>query len=339
MPSESEIQTHVRQAAVKLRTALEACAANPGQEAVSAALDECLGELSRLELWGPANRLASSELWNIAGPLLSHGWMQNRAREKPRGYAGDYELLSRMYLDQSCDDPLGRLFDRYFLTEAAPLAVRHRMQMMADWIVSVAQQRFSPSPPGRGPGRGFSDSPSSTILKVALFGSAFGLEIKAALLRLTEAARQQIHIVLFDLDPAAIEFAKSQLAPLLPVGHLTGLATNLFRLPQRPAAAAALDSCDLLFCPGLFDYLEDEAARAMLHFLHSKLAPGGALTVFQFAPHCSTRALMEWIGNWYLLYRTSAQFRDLLTSAGFASTALTFGAEPLGVDLFATIRW
>jgi extracellular factor (EF) 3-hydroxypalmitic acid methyl ester biosynthesis protein len=118
---------------------------------------------------------------------------------------------------------------------------------------------------------------------------------------------------------------------------LTAVATNLFRLPERPAAAAALHHADVIFCPGLFDYLADDAACAMLRFLYSQLAPGGALTVFQFAPHCSSRALMEWIGNWYLLYRDAAEFRRLVASAGFDAGTARFSAEPLGVDLFVTL--
>jgi hypothetical protein len=175
-------------------------------------------------------------------------------------------------------------------------------------------------------------------VKVAIVGSAFGLDVREALLRLDEAARRRLRIVLLDLDPAAIAFAREQLAPLLESEQLTAEAASLFRLPQRPQLAAPLDNSDLIFCPGLFDYLEDDAAVQMFRCLHERLAPGGALTVFQFAATNSSRAFMEWVGNWYLLYRDAEEYQRLVAVAGFPAAMASFGAEPLGVDLFACIR-
>ena len=135
----------VRQIAEKLLADLEPIASrlsNVAEDqlypAVAESLHHCLRNLEELHVWGPENRLPSSELWNAAAHLLERGWLQNRARTKPRGYAGDYEMLARIYENRRCDDPLGRLFDRYFQEEAAPRAVQNRMRMMADWIVELA---------------------------------------------------------------------------------------------------------------------------------------------------------------------------------------------------------
>jgi extracellular factor (EF) 3-hydroxypalmitic acid methyl ester biosynthesis protein len=309
--------------------------------AAAAALDRCLANLSSLGLEGQASRLPSSELWKVAGHYLERGWMAQRARSKPRGYAGDYELLASMYQSRLCDDALGRMLDRYFQEQDAPRAVRHRMQMIGDWIVESAAGHPHPGPLPRGVGEGSHHGPrpggGAEPLKVAIVGSAFGLDVRDALARLDEQSRQRLHVVLLDLDPAAIAFAREQLAPLLAPERLTAEAASLFRLPQRPQLAAALEGCQRIFCPGLFDYLDDDAAVQMFHCLHDRLAHGGALTVFQFAPSNSSRAFMEWVGNWYLLYRDEGEFRRLVASAGFPAALTNFGAEPLGVDLFVRI--
>ena len=83
---------------------------------------------------------------------------------------------------------------------------------------------------------------------------------------------------------------------------------------------------------------DDAAAAAMLRALAARLAPGGNLTLFQFAPHNPTRAYMEWIANWYLIYRSGDQLKSLVTAAGLAANRVTYGAEPLGVDLYVTIE-
>jgi len=321
-----ETRQSVRAAAGELFAALESCnqriAAGASSAeidtACAAALDKCLARLKPLGLWGPDNRLPSSDLWNLCGHHLARGWLQNQARTKPRGYAGDYEMLARIYAGQLTDDPLGRSFDRYFQNEAAPRAVRNRMRMMADWIVGAVEA-------------------ATASFQVAVVGSAFGLEVRDALLRLPETARRPVRIVLLDLDPAAVEFARSQLAPLVANDQLTPASVNLFRLSERPRLGEALQDSQLILCPGLFDYLDDAAATAMLRSLYARLAPGGRLVVFQFAPQNPTRAYMEWFGNWYLLYRDSQKFQQLVASAGLGASMIQLGAEPLGIDLFASI--
>jgi hypothetical protein len=323
--SSPDNSVRVREAAERLLVALTPLADRAAQNqladqdypAVSQALNACMSELAATGIWGSANRLLSSELWNLAGHLLARGWLPNQARIKPRGYAGDHEMLARIYQHQLCDDPLGCLFDRYFQEQAAPQAVRNRMHMMADWLVVRVQSTGDP-------------------VRAVVVGSALGLEMRDAIERLTPAQRERLWLVLLDIDPAALEIARASIEPRLPAGQLITASENLFRLPDRPKSAAWLDDADLLFCPGLFDYLDDAAASAMLATFWQRLTPGGRMWVFQFAPHNPTRAFMEWIGNWYLIYRTADDLRRLTAAAGIPPRAIQLGTEPLGIDLYLT---
>ncbi len=313
-----EVRAAARRLASRLTVADRQVANRPADESfaeVTVTLDEFLAVCRATGLWGPANQLLSAKAWSIAGDLLSRGWLMQRARGKPRGYAGDYELLGRMFHGQLCDDPLGRLLDRYFQQDAAPVAVRNRMAMMRDWIVEAAR---------------------GLPVKIAVVGLAFGLEVRAALQLLDADERASVSVTLLDIDPAAIEFARAQLTPLLRPEQLATASVNLFRLPQRPQLAESLTEIDLVRCPGIFDYLDDVAAVQMLRFFWQRLAPGGRMAVFQFAPHNPSRALMEWIGNWHLIYRDAVQLRAVATAAGIPPAAATFGAEAQGVDLFVT---
>ena len=107
---------------------------------VEAALAKCLHRLAETDCWGVANRLPSSEFWRIAGPLLEVGVLQRHARLKPRGYAGDYQMLHWIGTDYCCDHPLGRAFDRYFQGQAAPQAVRCRTRQTAAALVAHCLQ-------------------------------------------------------------------------------------------------------------------------------------------------------------------------------------------------------
>lgn len=311
-----------RQLREKLRTIETSLETRPDLDEPYASVREAVEELLHVcrstGLVGPANRSPSAEMWAEAGEVLGRGWMLERARHKPRGYAGDYELLGRMYENRHSDDPIGSLLDRYFQEDAAPVAVRNRMRLMRDWIVDHVRSRRT--------------------LKVAMVGSAFGLDVRDALAQLSEHERASVSVTLLDLDPAAVEYARGQLADLLPPEQLTAASVNLFRMPARPQLAAPLAETDLLLCPGIFDYLDDVAAADMLRLFWDLLAPGGQMTVMQFAPHNPSRALMEWIGNWYLIYRDETQFQRVVSDSGIPHAAASYGAEPLGVDLYVTAR-
>jgi hypothetical protein len=318
----------VAEAAENLVADLERARALTGQWAdrqltealVDGALSNCLHALAQTGCWGENNRLPSGELWRIAGALLELGSLQVHARFKPRGYAGDFQLLGRIWADDHCDHPLGAAFDRYFQRQAAPQAVRFRTREIASALVADCLSRDGSS------------------YRVVSIGSGPAIDIQRAVAMLPAARRRMLQVTLMDLDPQALDFARQQLEPLLPAGALLCRRENLARLPARPDAAAALAGADFLVCSGLFDYLEDETAVAMLRLFWRQLAEEGRLLVGNFAPHNPTRAYMEWIGNWYLLYRTAQQLAELARHAEIPADRFRVAAEPLGVDWFLVAR-
>jgi extracellular factor (EF) 3-hydroxypalmitic acid methyl ester biosynthesis protein len=327
-PTADELSSVVRAAAEKLVDDL--CRAdkfsNHWSEAkltealVDTALSECLAELATTGCWGEANRLPSGELWRIAGSLLEVGTLQHCARFKPRGYAGDFEMLARICQRYRCDHPLGRAFDTFFQNQAAPQAVRARTGQTSAALVAHCLEAER---------RG---------CHVVSVGAGPAIDVRQALAMLPENRRKALRVTLLDLDPDALDYARQHVEPLLPPGGLACVRANLFRLTQGADAGAALENADFLACPGLFDYLADDAAAGMLELFWRRLSPGGRLLVGNFAPHNPTRAYMEWIGNWYLTYRTTPQLEQLALQAGIARERFTVGCEPLGVDLFIVGR-
>lgn len=287
---------------------------------VDAALTASLHRLAETGCWGEANRLPSQEFWRIAGPLLEVGTLQCHARLKPRGYAGDYQMLHWIWTDYCCDHPLGWAVDRYFQRQAAPCAVRYRTQQTAAAMVAHCLHADAPN------------------YRVASVGSGPAIDICQALTVLPENRRSSVEATLLDLDPAAVEFGDRQLTPLLRPRALRCFRENLSRLPQNPDVEKLLGAPNFLICSGLFDYLSDEAATAMLRLFWERLAAGGLLLVGNFAEGNPTRAYMEWIGNWYLTYRTHSDLERLAVRAGIPRGTFSLGSEALGVDLILTAR-
>ncbi len=295
----------------------------PGAYTRSAsAMDRLLQRLASSQIWGEANRIPSSRLWDIAGEILSVGSLQLRARAKPRGYAGDYVMLDRICEDWRCADELGRHFDQYFQTQHAPRAVRQRCELLAEIMLTEWRRQTPVNPKGR--------------FHVVSIGSGPAVELCRAANALSTDERR-LKVTLIDIDPDALDHARASLERHLANEQIVCVRENLFRLPTKKAAVVT-EPADVVFCAGLFDYLEDAQAVAMLKMMRSWLLPSGRLLAFNFSTSNPTRAYMEWIGNWYLKYRTLEEMEDLARQAGIPVGNFSASSESLGVNLYIDAR-
>ncbi|MGH7136992.1 MAG: class I SAM-dependent methyltransferase [Pirellulales bacterium] len=291
-----------------------------GYALVSCAMDRTLARLAATGCWGKDNQLPSGEFWAVAGGWLEVSWLQHRARFKPRGYAGDFEMFERFWRRECVDHPLGRLFDRYFQGQAAVEAVRARTEAIGAALVECCLSSSVAHP-----------------FHIASVGCGPAIDLRCALDCLGQG-RRELRVTLLDLDQAALDHAAHKLSSASSRPQINAVRENLYRLTDKPPAAALLAGADFLVCSGLFDYLPDDAALGLLKLFWKQLAPGGTLLVGNFAPHNPTRAYMEWIGNWYLIYRTADELARLGQTAGLPVAQLMIGAERLGIDLFLSCK-
>lgn len=311
-------------AARRLVERLQAVPAEAGDESeeaarqavIDAALDDCLAELIATGLWGRDNQAPSHELWRIAGPWLEQGDLQRRARFKPRGYAGDFEMQTDFWNRTAVDAPLGRRFDRYFLRQTAVEAVRARMEWAAATIAARCQ------------------ASAREEFRAVSVGCGPAIDLFEAARNLPGDARNRLRFTLLDLDEAALDAARARLASIVAAEQIVVRRENLFRLAVLRRAAEWFADVDFILCSGLNDYLADDAATVQLRLFWNGLRPGGTAAVGNFAPHCPTRAYMEWIGNWYLIYRTADELTQLATAAGIPPERRRIVAERTGCDLF-----
>ena len=287
---------------------------------VQTAMRECLDRLAETGCWGEANRLPSSVLWQTAKHWLEVGSLQLRARTKPRGYAGDFQMLGKICSGYLCDHPLGNAFDRFFQSQIAPQAVRNRTALIAEAIVRFARER------------------RAAPMHVASIGSGPAIDVERALQQLTATERHNVRVTLMDMDPAALDHARGRLEPLLDEGQLRCVRENLFRLTQRNETGGQFQTIDFLVCSGLFDYLDDGAVVAMLSDFWKLLSPSGELMVFNFGPANTSRDYMEWIGNWYLVYRDARTMMDLSRQARLDEDRVSVAAEDTGANLYWKAR-
>jgi extracellular factor (EF) 3-hydroxypalmitic acid methyl ester biosynthesis protein len=94
---------------------------------------------------------------------------------------------------------------------------------------------------------------------------------------------------------------------------------------------------DLVYCAGLFDYLQDPVCIKLVELFYELAAPGGLVLVTNVDASNPSRGWMECMVDWHLVYRNARQMNGLLPK--WLPKDLTHViAEPTSVNIFAEIR-
>ena len=240
-----------------------------------------------------------------------------RFYSKPRGYAGDFLTIDNVYnLRVSGSGRVGQILDACVVVhEPASKAVRNRRQLIADEIVRAVEALDEDRP-----------------LRVTTLAAGPASEIFDAFNRI--GAPERLEVTLIDIDAQAIDLVRQRIAATESVqghidtvhGNLVYLATGRQRLDLGPQ--------DFVYSMGLIDYFKDRFVIALLDYVYSLLRPGGRVMLGNFHPNTGTRALMDYVFDWKLIFRTEDDLQRLFSGSSFAGLSRVV-PEVEGVDLFA----
>lgn len=219
-------------------------------------------------------------------PQLLEDPMTSWAFRKPRGYPGDAGLIDQIYGHRTPVDatPLGRTINRFIVAQPAPRAARFRRQHLAEAIDTAAHE---------------ADGPCRILVLAA--GHLRELELSIAIRR-----RDPVEIVALDQDPESLAVAAD-------FGRACGCEPKTVALPIKAFIKGTFvgKGFDLVYAAGLFDYLNDTAAEALLRRMLEVTRPGGKVLIANFVPDIPDVGYMEACMDWFLVYRTEAQVRGL----------------------------
>lgn len=242
----------------------------------------------------------------IRATISTTNCVQGFAFQKPYGYAGDFQLIDRIYQQWKSEDPDLRKWDEYFHAQPAPRAVRNRKTYFHD-LLDQTRLRV---------GQGIS-------IGVLNLGSGPARDVFEYLPK-----SSHISFDCFDLDEKAIAFAKTLCASH--GDRITFHRKNVLRLRLDRAY-------NLLWSAGLFDYFSDRLFVAMLRRLLPHIQPGGELVVGNFSKANPSRYWMEAVGDWTLFHRSEYELLALAAEAGIEKKKMRVGTEPERVNLFLHI--
>ena len=246
---------------------------------------------------------AVTTLRRILAPTLVCDCMQGFVYLKPHGYAGDFEILDRIYQNWLSPQPHLKRWDEYFRHQTAPQAVGNRKQYFIDCISSLKGRQSKVLNVASGPGR-------DLLEYFQLFPTTEHL------------------FTCVDIDPDAIAYEQRLCAPF--IRRVTFVQTNALCFQST-------DRYDIIWSGGLFDYFEDRLFIVTLKHLLRLFAANGECIIGNFSTVNPTRPYME-LGEWYLHHRTAEDLRTFAIRAGARPEMIDVRSEPLGVNLFLHIR-
>lgn len=237
---------------------------------------------------------AEAEEWR---EFAEHAWLDHplrelthqdpltrRAFEKPRGYAGDAELLDYIYGLRALPaetTSLGAAIFGFGLQSPAPQAVRTRRDILAARIDRLAARIENPR-----------------ILAIAC-GHLREAQKSAAVRdgRIGE-------FVALDQDRDSLELVEREQSA-------NGITTVHGSVISILKGKTVFEDFDFVYSTGLYDYLPQPLAIDFTTRLFEMLKPGGQLLVANFLPDVPDVGYMESFMGWPLIYRSEAELSDV----------------------------
>lgn len=278
-----------------------------------AAVDQRVGDAERV--------LCATAVREVLHPWLLRSDYWSRSYLKPHGYAGDFRMLEWMYDLESdrCADPtrpaVVNLLDYLYSTVHSVRAVWHRRKWYAERI-----RKLRATTPQHQPVR---------VLDLACGGSRYVRDNVA-----NGGPAGSVELTFLDQDPAALAFVERWLPDSLrPTARLIcGPVRDVLGLVDEHAPGSR-GRFDLVISTGLFDYLGDVAARALLAAMCGLARPGGSIAVCNFAPQDPSRIVKDWVVDWPLVYRDCSAIRELAP----ARHSVWFDRSPDGGLVYAVL--
>jgi extracellular factor (EF) 3-hydroxypalmitic acid methyl ester biosynthesis protein len=246
------------------------------------------------------------DFWRSLGSDYLSGSLQGHALAKPHGYAGDFEMMEKIYGFHTSSDPRFRNWDRFFQQQAAVTAVRNRASYFSEAAAALLARRGAP-------------------LRILDLGCGPALHL-AGWLRENPAAA--VEILCIDHDSRAIERALT---------YCQGLGDRVRFQEANVLRFSPKDRYDLIWSSGLFDYLSDASFSRLAKRFRAAVRPGGEVVIGNFGVDNSSRPYMELVGDWRLNYRREDDLLKLAAQIAPEATEARVGRDDTGVNLFLHI--
>ncbi|MBX3439524.1 MAG: class I SAM-dependent methyltransferase [Planctomycetaceae bacterium] len=278
-------------------------------QAITRTLDACAAVEALLGEDSPQLKEVQERFRDAIRPWFDQSWFMERARSKPRGYPGDYVLLSAIYDNVPKSRGLGGLLDLYFLDQTLAHGVRTRLAGVRRFLTKEVLRRHS----------------ALSILNVACgpareYAEGFASE------------GHPVHLTCVDMDEQALAFVQDNVAgkPDVEV-DFECVCYNALRMASSKSTIAKFGRSDVIYSVGLCDYIPDDFMIRILRGWRESLAEGGVIYVAFKDRLLYNKAVYQWLVDWHFYQRTEEDCRRLYEEAGYDVDGLEVERDGDGV--------
>jgi len=253
-------------------------------------------------------------------PYFLYGEYVKWCAEKPFGYSGDFKIIDDIYKNQVRTKGFDGLWDNWFQQLAASCAVRERKEDFKKIISDFVKEQKNKN------------------LRFMNLASGPAREIKELLDNDKDGLFSNIVFDCYDFDFRALNYAKEL---LVNYNNINFFQENAVRIAlKRNVEEIIKYKYDFIYSTGLFDYFDERIAVRLVSNLKKILKPGGMMAIANFRDKYSNPSSiwMEWIGQWYIIYRTEAEFRKIFSNSGFLQKDIQIIPQKSKVMQYCLIR-
>ena len=299
------------------------------EESVLEEMQEAMGSFEESVRNIPEGREATHKFYvrRQIHPLVLCSPFTYRTFHKPLGYAGDYEMVNMMMRDPYEGGSLfAKLINHAFLQTAPVVAHRNRIEYLTTKIRAEAER----------------NAMKGRRTRILNLGCGPAHEVKQFLEN--EELSDLCDITLLDFNSETIEYTGKELAKVrtqagrvTPISLLQRSVHKLLRQASTGDVDLKWESYDMVYCSGLFDYLSQRVCRRLNDLFARLLAPGGLMMVTNVSDTNPSRAWMEYVLEWNLIYRDDSAMMEIAPlNGGQFETVLN--RDETGVNLFLEVR-
>jgi extracellular factor (EF) 3-hydroxypalmitic acid methyl ester biosynthesis protein len=302
-------------------------------EQISQSVFPCLDGLFE-QFEGVASRIQEDALpgheayiKRLIHPLVLSSPFAFRSVQKPLGYAGDYEMVNMILGDPHQGGSLfGKVLNRWFIKQPPAEAHRNRIKYLAQKLVEETARV----------------SAQNRVARVYSIGCGPAGEVLSFLGQQNVSDRAEFTLLDFNDETLtyarnSLETAKRQHHRVTPIQFVKKSVFQILKGKGKSVEGPLETKYDLIYCAGLFDYLNDQVCQQLTGLLYDMLAPGGLLITTNVDV---SNPIRHWLGSileWHLIYRSSRQFQTLGAHLP-NQDSIRIWSDETGVNLFFEIR-
>lgn len=265
--------------------------------------------------------IATKYIREKLGPFVYGAPFAARAYYKPRGYAGDYEMMNHLYRDEMAGASLfDQCMHKYFIDEPAGQAVKNRGQYLFNKLQTLLQNS------------------KNKPLKIASIASGPAMEVQLLLKNLLQIPHtsQNIEFHFFDQDEESLKHAQKQIRTIDKFTK-SGFSFYFHHLAIKNIIAQGLPikNCDLVYSAGLFDYFTDPVAQLAAQKFLEACNSDGSTIIGNFSTLNPCVPFMEMVLDWHLIYRSEEDLHRIFKPV---SGKVSVESEPLAINIFAVLK-